>query len=85
MLHDFTPRLTLGGEVFGGFSNNGNLARSQLQALVGGTCAIRNGLAFSFGLLGGKYVASPLIGGQIGFSVDFPDIIRPAATPGSFH
>lgn len=85
LLHDFTPRLTLGGEVFGGFSNNGNLARSQLQALVGGTYAIRNGLAFSFGLLGGRYVASPLIGGQIGFSVDFPDIIRRAPSPGSFR
>ena len=85
LLHDFTPRLTLGGEVFGGFSSNGNLARSQLQAIVGGTYAIRNGLAFSFGVLGGRYVASPLIGGQIGFSVDFPDIIRRAPSPGSFR
>src|SRR5208282_1391561 len=27
LLHDFTPRLTLGAEVFGGFSNNDNLGR----------------------------------------------------------
>lgn len=79
LLHDFTPRLTLGGEVFGGYTNNGDLGRSQFQALAGGTYAIRSGLAFSFGLLGGKYIASPRIGAQIGFSVDFPDIIRPAA------
>ena len=79
VLHDFTARLTLGGEIYGGFTNNGNLGRSQLQALVGGQYAIRNGLTFDFGLLGGKYIASPRIGGQIGFSVDFPDILRPPA------
>lgn len=78
LLHDFTPRLTLGGEVFGGFGSNSNLARSQLQGMLGGTYQLRNGLALSFGVLGGQYVASPVIGGQIGFAVDFPDLIRPA-------
>jgi len=85
LLHDFTPRLTLGGEVFGGFANNDNLARSQLQGLVGGTYALRNGLAVSFGVLGGKFIASPLVGGQIGFSVDFPDVLRPAPSQSSVH
>jgi hypothetical protein len=80
VLHDFSPRLTLGGELYGGFTNNGNLGRSQLQALVGGQYALRDGLGLSFGLLGGKYIASPRIGVQIGFSMDFPDIFhRPAA------
>jgi hypothetical protein len=41
--------------------------------MAGGQYAVRNGLTLCFGLLGGKYVASPQIGGQIGFSVDFPD------------
>lgn len=83
LLHDFTPRLTLGGEVFGGFADNDNLARSQLQGLIGGIYSLRSGLAVSFGVLGGKFVASPIVGGQIGFAVDFPDVIRPA--PKSFH
>lgn len=78
LLHDFTPRLTLGSEIFGAFSNNDNLGRSQFQGLVGGIYSIRNGLAVSFGVLGGKYIASPRIGGQLGFAVDFPDIVRPA-------
>jgi len=76
VLHDFTPRLTLGGEVYGGYSNNGDLARSQLQGLVGGQYVLRRGLSFDFGALGGRYVASPRIGAQIGFSVDFPDVFR---------
>lgn len=78
LLHDFTGRLTLGGELYGGYAENGNLGKSQLQAMAGGQYTIRNGLAFCFGLLGGKYVASPQIGGQIGFAVDFPDLWKSA-------
>jgi hypothetical protein len=76
LLHDFTPRLTLGGEIYGGYSNNGDLGRSQFQALVGGTYTLRNGLAVSLGVLGGRYIASPRIGAQVGFAVDFPDILH---------
>jgi len=72
LLHDFTPRLTLGAELYGGFSPAHELGRSQLQVLAGGQYQIRNGLTFNFGLLGGRYVASPRIGAQLGFSVDFP-------------
>jgi hypothetical protein len=38
----------------------------------GGQYVIRKGLTFCVGILGGKYVASPRIGGQIGFAIDFP-------------
>jgi hypothetical protein len=76
ILHDFSARLTLGGEIYGGYSNNGNLGRSQLQALVGGQYQVRPGLTFDFGILGGKYIASPRIGVQFGFSVDFPSAGR---------
>ncbi len=85
LLHDFTPRLTLGAEIFGGFASNGSLGRSQLQGLVGGTYALRNGLALSFGVLGGEYIASPRIGGQIGFAVDFPDVLHSAPSQSSVH
>jgi hypothetical protein len=76
LLHDFSSRLTLGGELYGGIADNNNLGRSQLQALAGGQYEIRNGLSFAFGLVGGKYAASPRIGGQIGFAVDFPDVFQ---------
>jgi len=80
LLHDFTPRLTLGGEIYGGFADNKGLGRSQLQGMLGGQYTIRNGFTFDFGLLGGKYAASPRIGGQIGFSLDFPDIFHPSVS-----
>ena len=73
LLHDFRPSLTLGAEVFGAYTGNGNLGKSQLQAMVGGQYVIRKGLTFCFGMLGGKYVASPRFGGQIGFAIDFPE------------
>lgn len=31
---DFTPRLTLGGELYGGISDNKGLSKDQLRALV---------------------------------------------------
>ncbi|MBI2679473.1 MAG: transporter [Candidatus Solibacter usitatus] len=76
-LHDFNARLTLGVEVYGAFSSRGSLGRSQLQAMIGGQFALRRGMALDFGLLGGKYVASPRVGAQVGFSLDFPDLYRP--------
>jgi hypothetical protein len=79
LLHDFTSRLTLGAELYGGIADNGGLGRSQLQAMLGGEYAIRDGFSVTFGVLGGKYIASPRIGAQVGFSVDFPDILRRSA------
>jgi len=74
LLHDFTPRLTVGGELYGGIADNDQLARSQLQAMLGAQYQLRNGLGLAFGLLGGTFVASPRIGAQVGFAIDLPDL-----------
>jgi hypothetical protein len=79
VLHDFTRRLTLGGELYGGFTDNGDLGRTQLQAMLGGQYTLRDGATINFGVLGGKYEASPRIGAQIGFSMDFPDVWKKPA------
>jgi len=85
LLHDLNSRISLGGEVYGGRADNDGLDRTQLQLLVGGLYNLRNGLYLTFGLLGGKYAASPRIGGQIGFAVDFPDVLRSPAAQKSFR
>jgi hypothetical protein len=72
LLHDFRPSLTLGGEVFGAYTGNGSLGKSQFQAMAGGQYVLRKGVSLCFGMLGGKYVASPRLGGQIGFAIDIP-------------
>jgi hypothetical protein len=77
LLHDFNSRWTLGAEIYGGIADNDALARSQLQVMLGGQYNVRGGLAFSFGFIAGKYDASPRIGGQLGLSLDLPDLFRP--------
>ncbi|HSM76337.1 MAG TPA: hypothetical protein VLT57_01865 [Bryobacteraceae bacterium] len=76
LLHDFNPRWTLGAEIYGGVADKNGLGKNQLQGLGGGSYTIRDGLSLAFGLLGGHYAASPRIGGQIGFAVDFPSALR---------
>jgi hypothetical protein len=76
VLHDINSRLSLGGEVYAGVADTDGLGRTQLQGMAGGSIALRNGLALTLGLIVGKYEASPRIGGQIGLSMDFPDMFR---------
>jgi hypothetical protein len=76
LLHDFSTRLTLGAEAYGGIPDSGGLARSQLQALAGGMYQLKSGLSFTFAVLGGRYAASPRVGGQVGFAVDFPAFLQ---------
>ena len=64
--------------MYGGIADNDALGRSQLQGMLGGQYNIRSGLAVSFGFIAGKYEASPRIGGQLGLSMDFPDLFRRA-------
>jgi Putative MetA-pathway of phenol degradation len=72
VLHDLTPRLTVGAEIYGGVSDGAGQDKTQLQGMFGAQYAIRDGLTLSLGVLGGKYGATPQIGGQIGIAVDFP-------------
>jgi hypothetical protein len=76
LLHDLNSRLTLGVEVYGGISDGAGSDRSQLQGLLGAQFAIWDGFNLSCGVLGGRYGATPRIGGQIGVSLDFPDALR---------
>ena len=70
--HDFTDRLQLGAEAYGGLASDPGLSRDQLQFLAGGSYLLHSGISATFAILGGRYEASPHIGGQLGFAVDFP-------------
>jgi Putative MetA-pathway of phenol degradation len=75
LLHDVSPKLTVGGELYGGISDNSGLDRTQLQAMLGAQFTIRDGMTLCAGLIGGEYAASPRIGGQIGIAIDFPEAL----------
>lgn len=71
LIRDFTPRLKLGVELIGGVSNNFNLSRGQLEAQIGGSYLLRDDFAVTFGVLAGRFPASPRVGVQVGLAYDF--------------
>ena len=71
LVRNFTPRLQLGAELFGGVTNNFNLSRGQLEAQIGGGYAFTNRFEFTFGVVAGRFRASPRAGVQVGFAYDF--------------
>lgn len=70
LVRNFTSKLKLGVEVFGGASNNFILSRNQLQTQAGGSYSLRDNFAFTFGVLAGHYPASSRAGVQVGFAWD---------------
>ena len=71
VVRQFTPKLALGAEVTGAAARSLQLSKGQLQAQVGGNYALRENFTLDFGVLGGRYAASPRVGVQFGLSVDF--------------
>lgn len=76
LVRDFTAKLSLGAEVYGGHADTSGLGREQLQGLGGGSYALTQRLAVTFALLGGRYEASPRLGGQVGFALDVPGLLK---------
>jgi len=71
LTRNFTPRLRLGAELFGAVTTNFALSRGQLEGQIGGGYTLSQKLELTFGVLGGRYAASPRLGLQVGFAYDF--------------
>jgi hypothetical protein len=70
IVRQFSGRLQLGAEVTGAVTSNFDLSRGLLQGQVGGNYALGERVTLDFGVLAGRYVASPRLGAQLGVSVD---------------
>jgi hypothetical protein len=70
VVRQFTAKLDLGVEVTGAKSGNVGLSKGQLQTLLGGNYRLHQKLSLDFGLVAGKYEASPRFGIQLGISFD---------------
>lgn len=68
---DFTSKLRLGAEMFGAITSNFQLGKGQLEAQMGGNYALSKQFSFAFGVLGGRFSASPRAGALLGFTYDF--------------
>jgi hypothetical protein len=64
-------RLQLGGELSGAVTSNFELSQGQLQTQLGGNYQINKKTTFDFGVIAGRFAASPRFGLQLGFSRDF--------------
>ena len=71
IVREIGPRLDLGVELVGAVTKNFNLGQSRLQTMVGGNYSLPNNMTFDFGIVAGKYTASPRVGIQLGISIDW--------------
>ena len=71
VVHQFTPKLDLGAEIYGAVTQNLDLGRGQLQTQIGGNYAFRKNMSLDFGIVAGFYQSSPRVGPIVGFSIDF--------------
>jgi len=67
----FSPKLQLGIELSGALEKNFQLGKGQLETLVGGNYQFRKNASLDFGLVAGKFVASPRFGAKLGISIDW--------------
>jgi len=63
--------LQLGAEVTGALTNNFQLSRGQLQTQFGGNYELGKNFTLDFGVIAGRFAASPRVGLLIGTSIDF--------------
>lgn len=71
IVRQFSPRVQLGGELTGARAKDRELGKGQLQTMLGGNYQFHSKASFDFGLVAGKFAASPRAGIQLGVSIDF--------------
>jgi len=67
----FNGRWLLGVEVTGAAATDSSDRAGQLQVMFGGSAQLSERLSFNFGLVGGRFSASPRAGAVLGFEYDF--------------
>src|SRR3954469_3472499 len=71
LVKQLSKRLQLGIELAGAVTRAFQLGRGQLQTQVGGNYQVRPNISIDFGVVAGRFAASPRLGGQLGISIDF--------------
>jgi hypothetical protein len=71
IVKQLSPKLQLGTEITGAMTKDFQLGKGQLQTMLGGNYQFKKKLSFDFGIVAGKYAASPRVGIQLGISIDF--------------
>jgi hypothetical protein len=71
IVKQLNSKLQLGLELTGALQRNFQLGKGQLQTTFGGNYQFKKNASFDFGVVVGKYTASPRVGAQVGLSIDW--------------
>ena len=71
LVKQFTKKLDLGVELTGAVTSNFDLSEGQLQGFFGGNYALTEKMTFDFGIVGGRFAASPRAGVLVGLTIEF--------------
>ena len=71
LVREFSPKLKLGVELFGAATGSLQLSRGQLETQFGGDYKLSDRFTLAFGVLAGRYTASPRLGVLVGMAYDF--------------
>lgn len=70
-VRQFSRKLQLGVELFGAVEKNFELGKGQLAGQFGGNYLLRKNVSLDFGVVAGKFTASPRFGAKLGVSIDW--------------
>jgi hypothetical protein len=70
-VREISPKLQLGVELYGAVEKNFELGKGQLATLLGGNYLLRKNVSLDFGVVAGKFTASPRFGAKLGVSIDW--------------
>jgi len=70
-VREFSSRLQLGIELSGAVEKNFELGKGQLEGMFGGNYLLRRNLSLDFGVVAGRFTASPRFGAKLGVSIDW--------------
>ena len=85
LVRKMSNTVTIGLDVIAAATRNADLNRTQLQAMLGGSYALRGNLSLDAGVIIGRFAASPRVGVLVGFSWDQPEpksVSRRSISPG---
>jgi len=73
LVRKMNETVTIGLDVTAAATRNADLNRTQLQAMLGGSYALRENLSLDAGVIVGRLAASPRVGVLVGFAWDQPE------------
>ena len=77
IIKKYCEKLSFGAELYGVVSRNFHLSQGQLQTTLGGNYSLNKHFTLDFGVIVGRYPASPRLGGLAGLTIEYQERFGP--------